>query len=294
MAEESPPTPQRPFTAQSRLPVSSRPHTGSAGPLDLSTQSSASGSVLSPPATRPQTSPETKYEWLERRLVRPFNQELVKGRLRTKFAIATKPQSSDAGPATHTPRSDRPPTADSQDYDMSLDTSRPAPLPDPAKSSSSSSPSSAAVPSAHVSLIHRVADTKRSAREQQLQQEQAMRHTPPPSGSAPPSSQVTAQGHHHHHHHHQQQQQQLLQPKGSRSRVKPLDSNRQAELSKLVKCQQNAERLNQHRDRSTPGLHLSTDSGFLSRPASDAVLTDYGQEGEMRASAFGVARLAGV
>ena len=130
MAEESPPTPQHPFTAQSRLPGSSRPHTGSAGLLDSSTQSFASGSVPSPPAARPQTSPETKYEWLERRLVRPFNQELIKGRLRTKFAITTKPQSSDAGPATHTPRSDRPPTADSQDYDMSLDTSRPAPLPD--------------------------------------------------------------------------------------------------------------------------------------------------------------------
>lgn len=205
-------------------------------------------------------------------MVRPFNQEIVKGRLKTKFTIATKPQSSDAGPATHTPRSDRPSTADSQDYDMSLDTSRSSPLPDPTKSS-------VTVPPAHVSLIHRVADTKRSAREHQQLQQQAMRHTPPPtSGSGPQISQVPAPGH-------QQQQ-----PKGGRSRVKPLDSNRQAELSKLVKCQQNAERLNQHRDRSAPGPHLSTDSGFLSRPASDAVLTDYGQEGELLlVPVFGVA-----
>ncbi|XP_070182472.1 uncharacterized protein [Littorina saxatilis] len=227
----------------------------------------------SPATSRTQTSPETKYESRERRVIRPFNQEISQGKLKTKFTIAKGPQPSDAEPTTHTSRSEHPPTAHSQDYDMSLDTSsRPSPLPDHTSSSRpllpQPKPSTASVAAAHVGLIHRVADSRRSAREQQLQQQETMRHTPPPSGPVVQTgSQIPTS-----------------QSKSSRARMKGLDSNRQAELSKLVKCQQNAERLNQHRDRGAPGLHLSTDSGFQSRPASDAVLSDYGQEGQTAAT----------
>ncbi|XP_076445866.1 uncharacterized protein LOC143283507 [Babylonia areolata] len=293
-------------------PTSTQPPSSSAPPLSSVSSSPTTASSVSsprtsvrppPPTTTTKSSPETKYELKERRVIRPLNQEIVKGKLRTNFPVSVAPQASDAEPRAHTPRADRPPTAHCHDYDdMSLDASHPHHHHQPpSSSSSSSSPHPAApspspsptpggggggdsappaesgdtvvvVPPAAVSLIHRVADFKRSSRHHQ----QTARHTPPPSG--PASSHISTQQ--------QQQQQQQQVTKAGRSRVKALDSNRQTriELSKMLKCQQNAERLNQHRDRPAPGLQLSTDSGFQSRPASDAVLTDYGEGGHRAAS----------
>ncbi|KAL8584354.1 hypothetical protein ACOMHN_031974 [Nucella lapillus] len=305
---QTPPSPLAPCSLpqrlQSRLPVTSQPPV--TAPQCSLTRSPATASSASSPRTigvssrlqtSPQTSPESRQAWKEGREVRTHNREIGRGRLRANFTAVSVPRLSDAGPQTRTPRPDRPPTAASQDYDMSLDTSShtspplPTPSPTPTTTTTTTTSTSTTVPAAQVSLIHRVVDSKRSAR---LQQQQNMRHTPPPhssssSSTAPPpstTSHIPTLGQQQQQKQQQQQQQQQQGTKGSRGRVKGLDSNRQAELSKLLKCQQNAERLNQHRDRPGPGpaLHLSTDSGFQSRPASDAVLTDYGQEGQRAAT----------
>ena len=89
-----------------------------------------------------------------------------------------------------------------------------------------------------------------------------MRQTPPPTSQHQPLTNQASKA-------------------SRRPRVKGLEAN--PELTKLVKCQQNADRLNQpHRDTrtyaQTQGLNLSSDSGFLTRAFND---TDYGHDGRL-------------
>ncbi|XP_025097156.1 uncharacterized protein LOC112565711 isoform X5 [Pomacea canaliculata] len=101
-------------------------------------------------------------------------------------------------------------TASSEDYDMNLGSFSRV-IPDPEFESAPC-----------VNLIREVADHRRLSKEQKMRENAS----PIPLSHSGQSA-----------------------AKSSRMRVKRLDSNRQAELSKLVKCQQNADRSGQRQDR---------------------------------------------
>ena len=73
------------------------------------------------PSTASELAHETKYEAYDRRMIRPLNQEILKGTAKPTFEYSP-PQTSGTGPVKRT-RKQTPPTAQGQDYDTSVDNS---------------------------------------------------------------------------------------------------------------------------------------------------------------------------
>ncbi|XP_067676396.1 serine-rich adhesin for platelets-like [Haliotis asinina] len=207
------------------------------------------------PSTGVTDARETKYDSLERRVIKPINQSIVKGHLKPNFDFSP-PQSSGTGPTTRV-RRPTPPTAEGQDYDTSIDTGN-----------HSDQENMDKVPMQELSLIKDKVGARKAQR------------------SSTPSI--------------EERKAKLFNKKeksdSNKSNI-PVPNNRtdvvsQAKFSKgvssdskSVKGRLNLEKFEEagkHRGLSNTGSSVR-DSGFLSRPCSDAVLGDTTSE-EQRAA----------
>ncbi|XP_041350751.1 uncharacterized protein LOC121369758 [Gigantopelta aegis] len=213
-------------------------------------------------ATRPDTAigipSETKYEAYDRRMIRPLNQEILKGTVKPNFEYSP-PQTSGTGPLKRT-RKQTPPTAQGQDYDTSMDNS--------VCDESSVDSNADKVPPRAVSLIRDIAGARKAQKtieerkallfqKVDKSKSDAIARSDSPSSSSKSNIPVLINGVNKA----EFTSQRFLRHKNSdtKSMKSRINHEKVEEMGKLggVVCNNSVR-----------------DSGFLSRPCSDAVLAD--------------------
>ncbi|XP_071114836.1 serine-rich adhesin for platelets-like [Haliotis cracherodii] len=207
------------------------------------------------PSTGVADTRETKYDSLERRVIKPINQSIVKGHLKPNFDFSP-PQSSGTGPTTRV-RRPTPPTAESQDYDTSIDAGN-----------HSDQENMDKVPMQELSLIKDKVGARKAQRTPtpSIEERKARLFNKKEKSDSNKSGIPVANN---------------RSDVGSQAKSKGVNSD-----SKSVKGRLNLEKFEEagrHRALSNTGSSVR-DSGFLSRPCSDAVLGDTTSEEQRAAS----------